>query len=203
MEIRFYGHPDWVLKGREREIAERIALIVYGEKDLWESTNRGGYRFQLGNGNDWKVDRDLRTGEWIVYYRYGTPEKMQALRITLLFLLGIEQFNNDMEMCENFEYIIVMTSSGVRGTKKTTEAVCATLDEAEARLRQVALEQATHGLRVERVTRYKVALLDLSTMLPWAYLSIGSRPKAITVPVDTIPTPPDTDEKAPTRRTRK
>lgn len=92
MEIRFNPHPTHRPEDDE-VIIQRVASIIIGNKDIFRKES--GYRWQLGSGNDWKMDRDTITGEFIISYRYGHGRKkeMLALRMTIIWLLGFDSFN--------------------------------------------------------------------------------------------------------------
>ena len=72
----------------------RIATIITGEDTFF--VKESGYRWVLDPGNNWFMDRDSITGEFILAYRYSgshNKEQMDALRVTILWLLGLGKYN--------------------------------------------------------------------------------------------------------------
>jgi hypothetical protein len=90
-EIRFKaGHPYTGADGEEA-LRQRIAAIVSSNPMV--CLKEKGYHWQLDNSNNWWMDIDPETKEHILVYRYGTPEKMAALLLVILWLLNLEHFN--------------------------------------------------------------------------------------------------------------
>ena len=55
-----------------------------------------GHKWALDDSNDWKMDFDVRTEEYIISYRYGgggNISRMEKLRDTILWRLDIEHHN--------------------------------------------------------------------------------------------------------------
>ncbi|MFC1598821.1 hypothetical protein ACFL2U_02330 [Patescibacteria group bacterium] len=97
-EIRFKVNDHERKKAKNKdewdlEIVERVEQIVCGTGTVMEKDS--GYRWNLGETNDWKMDRDSQTGEFIVAYRYGMGPNlpnMEAVRATIIFVMGLEPF---------------------------------------------------------------------------------------------------------------
>lgn len=90
-EIRFKSHPNY----KDKDVINRVAQIVTGTADgIFEKDS--GYKWSLDSSNDWWMDKDPETGEFILAYRYGggvnTP-KMEALRTVIIWRLGLEGLN--------------------------------------------------------------------------------------------------------------
>lgn len=92
MEIRFRVWPSHKPE-QDEWLVKRIALLVNGNNEVF--IKESGYKWQLGGANDWKMDKDLETGEFIVSYRYGHGRKkeMEALGATIIFILGLQEYN--------------------------------------------------------------------------------------------------------------
>jgi hypothetical protein len=78
----------------DMEIVKRVEQIVCGTGTITEKDS--GYRWNIGETNDWKMDRDPKTGEFIVAYRYGMGpnlSNMEAVRTTIIFVMALEPFN--------------------------------------------------------------------------------------------------------------
>ena len=90
-EIRFRVYPNY----KEREVVERVAQIVTGPTDeIFEKDS--GYKWSLDSSNDWWMDKDRSTGEFILAYRYGdggNAPLMEALRRVIIWRLGIDMLN--------------------------------------------------------------------------------------------------------------
>jgi len=97
-EIRFYAGNHLREQADDKdawdmEVVERVEQIVCGTGQITEKDT--GYRWNLGITNDWKMDRDPQTGEFIVAYRYGMGPNlpnMEAVRTTIIFVMGLEPF---------------------------------------------------------------------------------------------------------------
>ncbi len=92
-EIRFKINPNHIKPEDIVYILERVAQIVIDTKRYYAQTS--GYQWVLGTTNDWWMNFDATTNEFTLAYRYGhirQPE-MQALRTTLIWLLGFKMFN--------------------------------------------------------------------------------------------------------------
>ena len=77
-EIRFKVNPHWK---KEEDIAERVAKVI-GYTDCCPPFKKdSGYRWQLNANNDWWMDIDHETGEYILAYRYEAP--LEAFKIVL------------------------------------------------------------------------------------------------------------------------
>lgn len=90
--IRFRFRPG-ISEEYEMEILKAIALKITGRPNV--NLQDSGYRWSLGWGNDWWMDKDLETGEFILAFRYGEnkQKEMEALRTVLIWLLGLERYN--------------------------------------------------------------------------------------------------------------
>lgn len=91
-EIRFKINPLW--KDYD-SLARRIAMIVDGSEIVF--TKESDYKWSIGRNNDWWMDRDLKTKDIVLAYRYGSGRKkeMEMLRGVIIWFLGIELFNKD------------------------------------------------------------------------------------------------------------
>jgi hypothetical protein len=84
-EIRFRVKGRWA----EEDVACRLAVLVAGPSAIvtdlatgerqvpWQKT--GGYKWTLEPGNDWFMDIDPQTGEYVLAYRYGGPDFPKVL----------------------------------------------------------------------------------------------------------------------------
>lgn len=94
-KIKFRLKPN-LSEGQELEYIRAIALRVVGQPEVYENKRGSGYKWQLGASNDWWMDKDFETGEYILAYRYATESnasKMKAIRVALIWLLGLGSFN--------------------------------------------------------------------------------------------------------------
>ena len=87
-EIRFRANPrfqdeNWIIYRIAKIVCHRPAIEVQDQ----------GYKWTLDNSKDWKMDRDSKTGEYILSYRYGRQREMEALRTSIIWLLGLADFN--------------------------------------------------------------------------------------------------------------
>lgn len=84
-QIRFTPNP----RRSEESIARRVAEIVIGHKAgqvCLPSVKDLDYKWQLGGGNNWWMNIDEETGEYIVAYRYGIGQDEM--------LAGLQSFLN-------------------------------------------------------------------------------------------------------------
>lgn len=75
-------------------IVQRVANIISDIPAVKE--RREGYRWELDSTSDWWMDKDSKTGEFILAYRHGVGgnrKHMLRLRATILWLLRIEHYN--------------------------------------------------------------------------------------------------------------
>jgi hypothetical protein len=100
-EIKFKTYPGETGE-RDKQLAERLSRLVDVDGGGHVYEKESGYRWQLGGNNDWWMDRDSETGEIIVAYRYGEayPGEMEALRVTIIFLLHLQDWNLESKLTE-------------------------------------------------------------------------------------------------------
>lgn len=74
-------------------LAQRVTEILTDCSTITRKCE--GYMWQLGSSNDWWMNFNCKTGEVTIAYRYGEANKknMEALRTTLIWLLGAENLN--------------------------------------------------------------------------------------------------------------
>ncbi len=84
MEIRF-KFPRPPTPADDKAIIDRLASIVCWQPKVFEKPD--GYRYQLDCTNDWWADKDPETGEFVLAYRYGVKEQMDALKTVVLWLV--------------------------------------------------------------------------------------------------------------------
>ena len=92
-EIRFKGKPGWYPNEVEK-VVNRVARIVCGTPMVFKKEN--GYRWQLDGSNNWWMDFDENTEEFILAYRYGSGGNgvyFQNLQKVIPWLLGCQGFN--------------------------------------------------------------------------------------------------------------
>ncbi|MFC1678535.1 hypothetical protein ACFLZ9_02220 [Patescibacteria group bacterium] len=70
----------------------QVKQIVAGNGPVYELEK--GYRWALGYTKNWWMDKDSKTDEFILAYQYGKKENMENLRRRIIWMLGIEEFNN-------------------------------------------------------------------------------------------------------------
>jgi len=78
----------------DRDVVERVEQIVEGSGHVHEKDS--GYRWTLGTTNNWWMDRDQQTCEFILAYRYANPSNyhhLEAIRQTIIFVLALQPFN--------------------------------------------------------------------------------------------------------------
>ncbi len=85
MEIRFAVRGLKTPEDEQFVIARLAALVSDRPRVVVKET---GYRYALDEGNDWWADRDPQTGEFVLAYRYGTKERMDALKVVVDWLVG-------------------------------------------------------------------------------------------------------------------
>jgi hypothetical protein len=96
--IKFKVKPHW-LEGDGILLAERIALIINGRKDVFDCPEKAASCqkcWSLGPQNDWWL-RLLEGNEVSLSYRYGQgrAEDMAALRRIIIWLLCLGPENPD------------------------------------------------------------------------------------------------------------
>ena len=197
-EIRFYGDPNWITEREARALVGRVANMVTGDSSaFWVATdNREGYKYQLGTGNDWKMDRDIRTGEWILFYRYGSGRlnEMAAVRATILWLFNLEQYNKEaLVQDETLEYV-VHDPTGISG-------VFTTLAEAQFALRNQAVEWMAQGYTTMKLGLNLYTLIQEGRVA--GYLSLSTRPLPIQPQAAAADVPPPPPAKRTTARSSK
>ena len=96
-EIKFWIQPDvdqhWLL--------QRLGWLILGSDDYQAKSS--GYQYMLGRNNDWWVSFEEpkpKGTHVILAYRYADGVKMEALRTTILWRLGLERFSEKMEELE-------------------------------------------------------------------------------------------------------
>lgn len=80
-EIRFKVR-NW----DEDAVATRVVDVIAGHeasKICPPFKKDSGYRWQLDASNDWWMDIDRETGEYILAYRYGQEDTLKAIKIVL------------------------------------------------------------------------------------------------------------------------
>ena len=94
--VRFHVNPhDRNDEDREEGIVRQVARLILGTDSGVKRQDRG-YKWCLDSHNDWKMDRDLNTGEYILAWRYGGGGnlcRMLLAREWIIFRLGIDHFN--------------------------------------------------------------------------------------------------------------
>lgn len=90
--FRFKANPRW----KDVQVVRTVAQIVQGTRVFFRQ--KSGYRWMLGRSNDWWMDKDPQTGEFILAWRYGgggNTVHMQLLYHVILQRLLIEHFNEE------------------------------------------------------------------------------------------------------------
>ena len=93
LEIRFKGRPGWYPDETEY-VVNRVAHIVCGSPLVFQKEH--GYRWQLDGSNDWWMDFDEKTQEFLLIYRYSNRVNdvyLQSLQTAIPWLLGCQDFN--------------------------------------------------------------------------------------------------------------
>ncbi len=73
----------------EQDLAKRICQMLYGDDKVWKDEQTGSRRWRAGSANDvWLHPK----GEdvFVLHYRYGTPERRQALATVLEWRVGVD-----------------------------------------------------------------------------------------------------------------
>ena len=83
-EIRFKVHRIWK---DEEQIALRVAQVIGYSPHCPPHKKDSGYRWQLNDSNDWWMDRDPKTEEYIIAARYSSTVPMEALKTVLEWIL--------------------------------------------------------------------------------------------------------------------
>lgn len=86
----FRASPLW----KDEDIVKSVAKMILGTEEFHEQ--RSGYKWMLGGTNDWWMDKDPETGEFVLAWRYGgngNTAYMQLLYHVILWRLGLEHFN--------------------------------------------------------------------------------------------------------------
>ncbi|TSC61246.1 MAG: hypothetical protein G01um101448_348 [Parcubacteria group bacterium Gr01-1014_48] len=91
-----FKYPGLAQKPKEEwRVVERIARLICNNP--LPHVQESGYRWALDSSNDWKMGFDPQTEEYIISYRYGgggNIPRMEQLRSTILWRLGIEDHNS-------------------------------------------------------------------------------------------------------------
>ncbi len=91
----FKANPRW----KDEDVVKFVAKIILGTEEFYEQ--RSGYKWTLGGSNDWWMDKDPQTGEFILAWRYcggGNTAYMQLLYHVILWRLGFEHFNEEAKI---------------------------------------------------------------------------------------------------------
>jgi len=84
MFIRFHAR-----RWSEEDLAKRLCQLMYGKDDVWREEQGSTHRWNIGICNDFWLHPE--GGEiFRVHYRYGTPEKQQALAVMLEWRLDVK-----------------------------------------------------------------------------------------------------------------
>ncbi len=90
--FRFKANPPW----KDEDVVKSVAKIILGTEEFHEQ--RSGYKWMLGGSNDWWMDKDQETGEFVLAWRYcggANTVRMQLLYHVILWRLGFEHFNEE------------------------------------------------------------------------------------------------------------
>jgi hypothetical protein len=92
-QVRFKINPkDWEDEEIREYYARRVAMLVQGEDIIYRQDT--GYVWTLGSSNDWFLDIDESTQEFVLAHRrYFEQEKWDQLRVVLIWLLHLEPYN--------------------------------------------------------------------------------------------------------------
>lgn len=97
MDIYFYVHSDtdqqWIL--------QRLAKLINGNDEY--RAQEQGFQYALGTANDWWVSFEAVEGKPTkvrLCYRYGVKARMDALRMVILWLLGVDHLNEKIDSGE-------------------------------------------------------------------------------------------------------
>lgn len=78
-KVRFKVEANW----SEEEVAQKVATVIGGADTLKicpPFRKESGYRWQLDATNDWWMDTDPETGEYILVYRYASGHNDKAIK---------------------------------------------------------------------------------------------------------------------------
>lgn len=90
--FKFKANPGW----KDEDVVKFVARIVQGTEKFFKQPD--GYKWMLGRSNDWWMDKDPQTGEFILIWRSGWGGNaiyMQLLYHVILQRLLIEHFNEE------------------------------------------------------------------------------------------------------------
>ncbi len=93
--FKFKANPLWT----DEDVVKYVARIVMGKEEFSEQSS--GYKWMLGASNDWWMDKDPETGEFILAWRNcggGNTAYMQLLYHVVLWRLGFEHFNEEAKI---------------------------------------------------------------------------------------------------------
>ncbi len=88
----FRANPRW----KDEDVVRSVARIVMDTEEFSEQLS--GYKWMLGGSNDWWMDKDPETGEFILAWRNcggGNTVYMQLLYHVILWRLGFDHFNEE------------------------------------------------------------------------------------------------------------
>ncbi len=92
--FRFKANSLW----KDEDVVKCVARIVQNTEEFFEQPSGSGYKWMLGGSNNWWMDKDPETGEFILAWRYcggGNTVFMQLLYHVILGRLGIQHFNEE------------------------------------------------------------------------------------------------------------
>mgnify|MGYP001583051143 CR=1 FL=1 len=107
-KIRFKANPLF----KDEDVVKAVARIVLNTEVFSVQPSGSGYKWMLGASNDWWMDKDPETGEFILAWRNcggANIVYMQLLYHVILWRLGIVHFNEEakaeMSRCERLKWL--------------------------------------------------------------------------------------------------
>lgn len=129
-KIRFKANPLY----KDEDVVKAVARIVQNTEEFFEQPSGGGYKWVLGGSNNWWMNKDPETGEFILAWRYcgdGNTVYMQLLYHVILWRLGIVHLNEEakakmsrrerLEWLEKYFMNLLAEFPFVSGSKSCTQ----------------------------------------------------------------------------------
>lgn len=85
----------WQANSFHIRFVERVAKIIYGNDTV--NVKEGGYKWMLGTGNDWWMDIDRETGDYILAHRYFMSGIKDSIFKAIILFMGLEELDRGGE----------------------------------------------------------------------------------------------------------